>query len=110
MNAHVKMSDEMVLSLWRGLIPAAPKFTRMADVVEWVAAKHGISIEDLKGPSRVRSFAYARQEAMWEMCQTGRWSTTLIGRFLGGRDHTTVMHGRDAHQARLDAMQTEEAA
>jgi hypothetical protein len=30
---------------------------------------------------------------MYVAARVGRWSTTVIGRFYGGRDHSTVCHG-----------------
>lgn len=78
----------------------------MREIAEFVAGKHNLTVADLKGPSRERKFAHPRQEAMWLMCQatntdgSKRFSRPQIGRFLGGRDHTTVMHGERAHAAR----------
>jgi hypothetical protein len=36
---------------------------------------------------------FNRQVAMYLAKQVGRWSTTIIGRFYNGRDHSTVCHG-----------------
>ena len=33
------------------------------------------------------------QIAMYLAARVGRWSTTIIGRFYGGRDHSTVCYG-----------------
>lgn len=89
------------LSLWKGEVKEVQRMT-MAEIAEYVCKKHRISIEQLKGPQHFRYVAWPRQEFMWMACQQGRWSTTVIGRFLGGRDHTTVLHGRKRHQERID--------
>lgn len=73
---------------------------KMAVIALRVAAKWGLTLEVLKGQSRRRSVAWARQEAMYEMYATGLFSSPQIGRFLGGRDHTTVLHGCRRHAAR----------
>ncbi|MFL6448513.1 MAG: helix-turn-helix domain-containing protein [Bryobacteraceae bacterium] len=36
---------------------------------------------------------FNRQVAMYLAKHVGRWSTTVIGRFYDGRDHSTVCHG-----------------
>ena len=49
------------------------------------------------GPTRVAGKAqpacFNRQIAMYLAKHVGRWSTTVIGRFYNGRDHSTVCHG-----------------
>lgn len=114
--------DGVLLSLWRGEIKVSfgrvskvGDLTRMLDIAIAVATEHGFSVEALRAPdgspgARRRPLAYARQEAMWRMMQCGKWSTTRVGIFLGGRDHQTVIHGVKGHQARLDAMRLEAAA
>src|SRR4030095_3280219 len=48
------------------------------------------------GPARVRGNAqpalFSRQVAMYLAKHIGGWSTTQIGRFYNGRDHSTVCH------------------
>ena len=56
-------------------------------------------VEVLLSKSRVRIVAHARQWVMYEAAAVGI-STTKIGRELGGMDHTTVMHGIRAEEAR----------
>lgn len=64
----------------------------MAHVVADVSAVTGVSVKDLCGFSRTRPIARARQLAMWRLRQDGI-PYSAIGKFLGGRDHTTVIHG-----------------
>jgi Bacterial dnaA protein helix-turn-helix len=49
------------------------------------------------GVTRIRGneqpACFNRQVAMYLARHIGRWSTTLIGRFYNGRDHSTVCHG-----------------
>ncbi len=48
------------------------------------------------GPTRIPGNAqpacFNRQVAMYLARHVGRWSTTVIGRFYNGRDHSTVCH------------------
>lgn len=79
-----------------------PPTDSMRTILEHIALHYGLSVEALKGPCRARQVAWPRQEAMWLMHKTGRYSLPQIGRFLGYRDHTTVLHGIRRHQARVD--------
>lgn len=94
-----------VFASWQWMVPAPviPRSspTKDAEILARVAAKHGLSVEDLKGDSLKRRITLPRQEAMHALCAEGLWSTTRIGWLLGGRDHTTVIHGRDAHAKRM---------
>lgn len=49
------------------------------------------------GPTRVpgheQPACFNRQVAMYLAKHVGGWSTTVIGRFYNGRDHSTVCHG-----------------
>ena len=66
-----------------------------------VAAKHKVSLIDIRSPRRDRPTVRARHEAFWRMKQETRLSLPQIGRFMGGRDHTTVLHGIRKHEERM---------
>lgn len=65
-----------------------------------VAEKHGITVEELRGPSAVRRLAWPRHEAFALIHGLGVYSLNQIGGYFGGRDHTTVRTGVMAHNAR----------
>ena len=72
------------------------------EILSTVARSHGVKVADIKGPGRFRSQVFARQDAMWRLYSTGRYSFPEIGRFLN-RDHSTVIHGVRVHAKRLEA-------
>ena len=45
-----------------------------------------------RGRSKVQEIVFNRQVAMYLASRVGRWSTTVIGRFYNGRDHSTVSY------------------
>lgn len=116
----------MVLSLWKGVITPMPylhsgnraQLRRVVvdEVVADVAARHGITPGELLGPRRLRHLIIPRQEAMYLLraikASDGlpKYSLPAIGIALGGRDHTTVLHGVRAHAARLAAYMVANAA
>ena len=46
---------------------------------------------------------FNREVAMYLAARVGRWSTTVIGRFYNGRDHSTVCHGIQRIEALRDS-------
>ncbi len=57
------------------------------------ARQFGLKVADLKSPSRQRAVVLARGVAMYLARQTSGKTLVQIGRFFGGRDHSTVLHG-----------------
>lgn len=65
-----------------------------ADAVLTAVARHfGVTMDALLGKSRNQQIAWARQVAMYLLREETDASLFAIGRHLGGRDHTTIMHG-----------------
>jgi chromosomal replication initiator protein len=65
----------------------------VADVLEAVAEHYRISADDLRGKQRDKHIVVPRQIAMYLMRQETEASLMEIGQALGGRDHSTVLHG-----------------
>jgi chromosomal replication initiator protein len=64
-----------------------------AEIIEAVAAYYNLKPTTLKGPKRDRPIARPRQVIMY-LCKNELGLThNDIGGLLGGRDHTTIMHG-----------------
>jgi chromosomal replication initiator protein len=63
------------------------------DVLDAVARYFRIEQRDLTGRSRKREVTVPRHIAMYLMREETEASLVEIGRALGGRDHTTVLHG-----------------
>lgn len=76
----------------------------LRDILIGVCLVHGLSAEEVLADRRARRIVAARQEFMWLAKRYTPFSYPRIGKFLGGRDHTTVLHGARRHQARIDAL------
>ncbi len=70
--------------------------------VQAIAERHGLPVEAVMGRCRQREYVLARQEAMWVLRNRLGDSLPRIGRLMG-RDHTTILHGIRAHEARVSA-------
>lgn len=76
------------------LAVSAPQRTLSpAALLQATAAYYHLSMEALTSKSRVRSIVFARQIAMHLIRAHTPTSLEQIGRLIGGRDHTTVLHG-----------------
>ena len=60
-------------------------------IVEAVATKYGQLVGDLIGPSRTRPLVTARHVAIYLTRNLTDYSYPMIGRFFGGRDHSTCI-------------------
>lgn len=70
----------------------APTVT-IAEVLDAVCRYYNVDPERLRGKERDREIVWPRQVAMYVMREETNASLFQIGMELGGRDHTTIMHG-----------------
>ena len=78
--------------------PTSPPTARqrrvsLDEVLDAVADYYRISLDDLRGKQRDKHIVVPRQVAMYLMRQETEASLLEIGQALGGRDHSTVLHG-----------------
>jgi chromosomal replication initiator protein len=71
-------------------------------ILQAVADFYNLSMEELTGTSRRQSVARPRQVACYLLRQEAGASLPQIGQWLGGRDHTTVLHACERIAALLE--------
>ncbi len=89
---------------WPAAIAGAPWLrVRLspAAIIAMVARKAGIAVNELKSARRHADLVLARRVAVVLLCRFTRLSLPQMGRALGGRDHTTIMHARDMARAAI---------
>jgi len=69
------------------------KLVKPKEVISAVVSYFNLRMADITGPKRDKEMAYARQIAMYLLRSDLKVSLMDIGRFLGDRDHTTIMYG-----------------
>jgi len=62
-------------------------------ILQSVATYYGLTTEILQSKRRDKPLTIARHLTMYLLREELQCSWTLIGRELGGRDHSTVLHG-----------------
>lgn len=63
----------------------------MAVICAEVSEEYGIPVAKMRGKERTADVCCARAEAMRRIYDTGAKSLPQIGRFFGGRDHSTAL-------------------
>jgi chromosomal replication initiator protein len=67
----------------------------IGEILSAVSTYYEVPVAELLGQRRTREIAVARQIVMYLARELTTMSLPQIGQALGGRDHTTVMHGCD---------------
>jgi chromosomal replication initiator protein len=75
---------------------------RPESVLDAVGRHFNVTLADLQGKARDKRVVVPRQVAMYLLRETTPLSLNEIGALLGGRDHTTVLHGCEKIAAALD--------
>lgn len=65
----------------------------LGDIAARTARHYALAVADLRGPSQRQNIARARAVAMFIARQLTDKSLGAVGKYFGGRDHTTVLHG-----------------
>ena len=77
------------------------------EMIQRVVAEYfNISLNELRGKKRTKAIVLPRQIAMYIAREMTEFSTTEVGLEFGGRDHTTVMHGCQRVESRMNSDST----
>jgi chromosomal replication initiator protein len=79
-----------------------PRVVTPAEVINVISSFYGIGIQQLKGEKRTKSIAWPRQVLMFILRNDLRLPLEEVGRLLGGRDHTTVIHAAEKVRQELE--------
>ncbi len=71
-------------------------------ILGMVMDTYSVTMKDLCGKRRKKEIVVPRQVAMFMLRDELGMSYVDIGRLLGGRDHTTIMHGFEQVRSRID--------
>ena len=74
---------------------------RVSKILREVAKEFDVPVNDLRGPSQAMHIVRPRQIAYLRLRDETNLSYPVIGRVMGDRHHTTVMHGIKAVTKRL---------
>lgn len=81
----------------RRAVEMGVKLTAFRRIVLRACATFDVRECELKSDRRQQHVTFARQFIYYWSCRRTALSLPQIGKFMGGKDHTTVLHGRDAY-------------
>lgn len=80
-------AEEVVLVDSLGMTPRQVNMLQ----IEAIAKAHCFTLEDILGPRKFKPLVAVRRKCIVVLREKG-YSTTEIGRIMGGRDHSTIVH------------------
>lgn len=95
LKAQKLSTDVENVARFLGQAPKKPLIADHKQVLSIICSFFDISLKDLTGPKRQKELVLPRHIAMYLLSEELRLTVEKIGQILGGRDHTTIMHGRD---------------
>lgn len=72
-----------------------------AQIIDYVCKFYDVTQRQVESKSRKRKYVAARQMICYILSMETRLSLVEIGRLLGGRDHTTIIHSREVISGQL---------
>jgi len=106
LSAYQKINNkvldlEIAKSLLKKIIKAPSKILTPSQLIGLVAEFYDLKESDLLAASRKKEIVRPRQIAMYLLREELKNSYPMIGRKLGGKDHTTVIYGCEKISAEL---------
>lgn len=99
----IKADKEAVKkALSKTIISPSEKNVKPTTVVTEVSKFFNIEIKEIKGKRRTKNLVAPRHIAMYLLKELNQLTFVEIGQILGGRDHTTIMHGTEKIQNEID--------
>ena len=95
LKAQNLSSDPENVAKFLGQASRKPMTTDHKQILSTICEFFNISLKDMTGPKRQKGLVLPRHIAMYLLSEELKFTVEKIGQVLGGRDHTTVMHGRD---------------
>lgn len=92
------LTEELAMALLskiNGEVESLRKRVTVNQVLRVVSDYYQIRPTDIKGSRRLKAVVLPRQVVMYLLRKELQLPLKEVGRLLGGRDHTTVLHGQD---------------
>ena len=89
-----RITVEFAADTLEAILPVnAPRQVNAQIILQAVSERYNVTVAEVISKKRNKEYTLPRQVAMYLIREMTSLSTTAIGRELGDRDHTTVMHG-----------------
>ncbi|MGB9911485.1 MAG: chromosomal replication initiator protein DnaA [Microgenomates group bacterium] len=90
----IPITQELVTALLGNVNGLSPqKYVKPKEMISTVASHFNLKVSELLGSRRTKTIALARQVLMYLLRTDLKLPLEEIGKILGGRDHSTIIHG-----------------
>lgn len=100
---NIELAEEALKDL---ISPNAVQDVTPELIIQVVADHYGLTPLDIASQKRNKEIVYPRQITMYLCRSMTATPLQTIGKYLGGRDHTTIIHGADKISAELQTNST----
>ncbi|MDO4491584.1 MAG: chromosomal replication initiator protein DnaA [Lachnospiraceae bacterium] len=87
---NLELAEKALIDI---ISPNEKKVVTPESIINIVAEHFDISADEIKGDKRAKKIAYPRQIAMYLCREMTSANLQAIGMLMGGKDHTTILHG-----------------
>lgn len=94
-SSHTELNTDFAKSFFGIQKQKTSKILQPKNVIAAVSRQFQIKTSDLTGVSRRAEFVFPRQIIMYLLRDELKIPLVKIGEMLGGRDHTTIIHGSE---------------
>ena len=88
----MEVSIDLAKEVLKNVIQQKSVSISLDDIQKNVAAFYNVKVIDLKSKKKIKVLSHPRQVAMYLCRKYTQKSFPEIGKFFGGKDHSTVMH------------------
>lgn len=88
-----ELTLETAKKIFNGVVEEKSTHIHADDVINEVCNFYQVKATQIRGPKRDAGLVKARQVIMYLLYERLQLTHVVIGNLLGGRDHTTIMHG-----------------
>ncbi len=92
---NVDITTDLVKKVLKTYVTEKRRVVSIDDIIATVAQYYGFKPADIRGKTRKAPIAKARQVVMYLAREVAMLSSSAVGQSLGGRHHTTVLHGHE---------------
>lgn len=105
-----EITIDLTKEVLKDLVPFKNKVVTAEDIKKIVGEYFNIASSELETKKRNQDISTPRQIAIYLIRELTDYSLPMIGKFFGGRDHSTIIHSYEKIKKEMDSNETVKAA
>lgn len=107
---NIEISIELAKEVLKDVVTLSNRLITAEDIKEVVSQYFNITAQDMETKKRSQDISTPRQIAIYLIRTLTDYSLPMIGRFFGGRDHSTIIHSYEKIKKELELSEPLKAA